>query len=377
MSITDDQLERLFALAAAEIDVPEGAQSRVLLAADDGPAPGVIDAVPRLHRPTRARSEHRAQLAAAVVVLLLVAGVVTLATRQGGGSTSSTSSAGAVEMGAPAQAAPPGSSTLPQAGAGAGATSTEGVTSGTDLQSRPGTASRGVPAPAAAPAPADGAQIVRTGSATLVPGKSGVPAALDAVRGLAQADGGYVAKDASTGSTFGVVTLRVPSDRFEALLPQLRRRGRLDALDTQAQDVTGSATDLAARIASLERARSTYLTILSTAKTVQETLSVQQRIDDLQTQLEQLQAQQKVLADSVAYASITVTVQEQAVTSPPVPVHHRSAVAQAWHDTAGRFTAGLRGLLGLAGPVALGLLVLGVAYPVGRLVRRQLRRARV
>ncbi len=150
-------------------------------------------------------------------------------------------------------------------------------------------------------------RIIKTGEVTLeVPD---VAKALARVRAMAVELGGYVGgSQAGTRDEAAILTLRIPSDRFEDAL------SRLHALDgdvvveaTSEQDVTSTVVDLEARIANLQASETQYRALLGQAVKVEDILAVQTRLDDVRGQIEQLQAQHKELTGLADLSTLTVT----------------------------------------------------------------------
>jgi hypothetical protein len=420
MTITDADLERLLTLAAAEYAVPEDGVEAVL-AAERLPRPPVVR-TPRTWLGTRITPRRLAIGIAVMAVLgVFIGGVVTTGpSKRTSSSSTSSGSRTALDNDLAARTGP---ESVP---ASAGFAAASGKYAPAPLPSAPVPAGQGVavPAPTVATAAAlaaapprgapqkvvagaataaqagsaahagssgatstvaadagttDSAKIVRTGQADLTVAKGAVPTARGRLEGLATSFGGYVSSETTTGGDdpSATVTLRVPGDRFATLVAEVQKIGKVDDLSTQAADVTAQYTDLSARIHALEAQRSTYLTLLAKASSIQETLAVQQRVDAVQTQLEQLQGQQKVLDDQTSFGSLAVTVVQEGqanVTTPPKP---RTGFAKAWHDAKHRFNGGVQGLVAASGPIAFIAVLALAAWALWLLVRRRWQRARV
>ena len=408
MTITDADLERLLTLAASEYAVPEDGVATVL-AAERAPAPPKVRTRPAWF------AQRRLAIGVAVLAVLgiFIGGVVTSGPSKHTSSAASGVSAqraaangtgpasmptvnasavpeaagpdtfaqgtigGTTASGTGGKLAPPGAVapavTAPEPMASAAAAPTEaalGALSGTSAGGAASAADAGI---------SDSAKIVRTGQADLTVAKGSVPAAQGKLEGLATALGGYVASEQTNGgdAPSATITLRVPGDRFAALVTQVQQIGKVAELSTQAADVTAQYTDLSARIHALETQRDTYLTLLAKATSIQETLAVQQRVDSVQTQLEQLQGQQKVLDDQTSYGSLSVTVTQEGqavITTLPKP---RTGFAKAWYDAKHRFNGGVQGLVAASGPIAFIALLALTAWVLWLLVRRRWQRARV
>lgn len=380
--VGERDLERLLAEAAASFPVPAGGPAGVLGAAAEGPGGEQLATLDR----HRARRPLLAAAAALVVLVGIGLGAAQLGGDTGGSSGSATSGLTSPQLAVSAVAGASAAGQAqalrdlagaPVAAGGVAATpAPAGATSGaagTSTKGFTGTTRAGGAAGGAAP------RVVQTGTVALTVAPGAVPATVARLEGAATGLGGFLAGSTSTetGATpGGTVTLRVPSDRFPALLTTVRGLGTVTTQTTAGRDVTADYADLGSRLTALKATRSTYLSILTTARTVQETLSVQQRIDDVQQQIEQLQGQQKVLADQSDLATLTVTVAQRqaAAVPPPAAPRERGPWSQALHDAGHTLVATAQGLVAASGGLLLALVVLGLCVLGTRSWRRSRRR---
>jgi len=222
-------------------------------------------------------------------------------------------------------------------------------------------------------------RIVKTGDLQLRVAKGAVQSTMSSLSRLATTQGGYVAEsntDANPTSPSGDITLRVPVAQFSDTVAKAEELGHVESLSTEAKDVTGKYVDLNARMHALQRARGTYLSILSRATTIGATLSVQQRIDDIQQQIDQLHGAIKLLGSQSSYSTLDVHVdQPNAIVL--TKVHHkRHGLAKAWHTSIHRFSRGIDAIVAAVGPLLLAVLLIALAYVVIRLGTRGYRRHR-
>ncbi|HVX69674.1 MAG TPA: DUF4349 domain-containing protein [Mycobacteriales bacterium] len=210
-------------------------------------------------------------------------------------------------------------------------------------------------------------RIVKTGNLTIRVPKLSVQDTARALTGLATAQGGYVSgSNASleTASPYAEVVLRIPVAHFQDAITAAEKLGqKVVSLTTSADDVTGKYVDLSAKKHALERTRSTYLTILSRARTIGATLAVQQRIDGVQQQIDQLHGQLKLLGSQSSYSTLTVDVVSD--TRAFAAVHQRDGIDKAWHDSWSRFDRGVNAIVGAIGPVVFAVLLLGLVGLIG------------
>ena len=157
----------------------------------------------------------------------------------------------------------------------------------------------------------DDARIIRTGTMDLQ--VSDVTAAVKAARAAILAMGGYVgASNAGTdGDTpFAEISYRVPSNRWEDALAELRVLGGLTTKvvseQTQAVEVTAQIVDLEARIRNLEASETALQGIAANATKISDVLEIQAQLTNVRGEIEQLKAQLKDLNDRASYATVSV-----------------------------------------------------------------------
>jgi hypothetical protein len=103
------------------------------------------------------------------------------------------------------------------------------------------------------------------------------------------------------------MTVRVPSDRYQEVLSQLRRLGeRVDSEASNASDVTEEYSDLQARLRNLEATETQMLQLLSQARNVNEILQVQDRLNSLRSEIERVKGRIALLDKLGDLATITV-----------------------------------------------------------------------
>lgn len=221
-----------------------------------------------------------------------------------------------------------------------------------------------------------GAKIVRTGSLQLEVKRGTFGDAVADLTSTATGVGGFVSASETSqlgDDPSGTITLRVPARQFDRLLSQIAKLGKVTAVTTGSQDVTGEYTDTAARIKALQDERDQISLVLSKAESIPDILAVRDRMSAVQSELEQLQGRKQVLDDQTSLSTITVSLSEQgrqhAITTAPTP--ERSGFSKVWHDAGDRFTGGARNIaLGAAAMAPWLLLGLG-AWLVGRVIWRR------
>jgi hypothetical protein len=182
-------------------------------------------------------------------------------------------------------------------------------------------------APGAIPAPAFGpATTAENGIPTLVtnPNRSLILTAnvsmktqdpwatADKARAIATGLGGDILAMSQTGqgeNRSALITVRVPSDRFDEALRQLKLLdGEVVTSNVDAKDVTDQFTDLQARLVAKQAEEQRYLQLFPQAKTVDETLKIDAALGNVRVQIEQLQGQLNLIKTRTEFSTITMAI---------------------------------------------------------------------
>ncbi|MDQ3996309.1 MAG: DUF4349 domain-containing protein [Gemmatimonadota bacterium] len=214
-----------------------------------------------------------------------------------------------------------------------------------------------------------GAMLIRRGQAVIE--VDSVQVGIARVRRLAQESGALVANTSvQTGreqQRSASLELRIPSDRFDAVVNGLSPIGKVESVSITAQDVGEEFVDLSARVANARRLEARLIQLLATrAGRLTDVLSVERELARVREEIERYEGRLRYLQAHVSVSSLTVVVHEP----PPVVASHpgENVIAEAFVEAWRRFvllTAGFIASLGVVIPVAaigLGVLVLGRRY---------------
>jgi len=152
-------------------------------------------------------------------------------------------------------------------------------------------------------------KIVKNGSLSLLV-KKAEEVASD-IRALAARLNGFISDsriyETSAGIKSGSVTLRIPADRFDEALTEIKKLAvKVESENINAQDVTEQFIDLEARLRNFKRQEEQYIEILKRANSVQNVLSVTQQLTSIRGQIEQIEGQLQYLSRQVDMSVITV-----------------------------------------------------------------------
>ncbi len=137
-------------------------------------------------------------------------------------------------------------------------------------------------------------------------------ATADKARAIANGLGGDILAMSQTGqgeNRSALITLRVPSDRFDEALRQLKLLdGEVLTSNVDAKDVTDQFTDLQARLVAKQAEEQRYLQLFPQAKTVDETLKIDAALGNVRVQIEQLQGQLNLIKNRTEFSTITMSI---------------------------------------------------------------------
>lgn len=152
---------------------------------------------------------------------------------------------------------------------------------------------------------------------------------IDTIANMAEGMGGFVVNSnlykVTTSSGLEVptanITVRVPAEKLETALDQIKalvENPRVDILseDVSGQDVTGEVTDLESRLRNLQAAEKQLLEILEEARRSEDVLATFRELTSVREQIEVIQGQIKYYRESASLSAIYVNLQAKEAVEP-------------------------------------------------------------
>ncbi|MCZ7473187.1 DUF4349 domain-containing protein [Micromonospora sp. WMMC273] len=191
------------------------------------------------------------------------------------------------------------------------------------------------------------------------------------------AAGGFVGADrrsSRAAEARAALTLRVPADRFTAVIDRLAGLGRQERREIRTEDVTEQVVDLDARIATQRARVESSRKLLARATSVDELVRLENEVGTRQADLAALEARKRRLADLTSLSTITVTFlgQDASTAEEEADLGFLAGLGGGW--TA--FLASARVLLTVLGAVLPFAVVIGVPLWLLLLGRRRVRARR-
>lgn len=137
------------------------------------------------------------------------------------------------------------------------------------------------------------------------------------IAAIAEKHGGFVviseskqneAVSQTVASTVVNVVVRVPAQKFEATIEEIRAvGGRVLYEKRTGQDVTEEYIDLEARIRTKKALESQFLEIMKQARKISDAMEVQSQLADVRTEIERLEGRRRFLENQSALSTINIT----------------------------------------------------------------------
>jgi len=208
--------------------------------------------------------------------------------------------------------------------------------------------------------------IIRTGTASVQ--VDSLELAIAAVQRIATALGGWVGNTSLSAGAYEVrsatIELKVPSARYDEALAGLRPIGKVETVNSTAEDVGEEFVDLSARTANARRLEERLVTLLATrAGKLEDVLNVERELARVREEIERYEGRLRYLKTRVATSTLTVTVHERAPLVSPTPGENilGEAFKDAWRNFV-RFVAAFIASLGTVIPVAVLLAIGALAW---------------
>jgi hypothetical protein len=207
--------------------------------------------------------------------------------------------------------------------------------------------------------------VIRTGQAFIEVEK--VDPAILRIRQLAAQVGGYITNSSVSGGRDQIrqatLELKIPAPRYDEAVSSLSTIGKLETVNTQAQDVGEEYVDVTARVTNARRLEERLISLLSnrTGK-LDEVLRVERELARVREEIERYEGRLRYLGARVATSTLTITVHEPSPLLGNNPGDNPivAALRRAWKNFVA-LIAGLIASLGILIPLAL----LGLAGWVG------------
>lgn len=227
-------------------------------------------------------------------------------------------------------------------------------------------AALGAPAQSAPLPPLPGlpSKVIKTASVEIKVSKDKFQIQFSKANVIAETLGGFIStsnvSETSGKISSGVITMRVPADKFQTAVARLKALGKVTAEEQSGQDVSREFVDLEARLRHAKAQEAFFLRLLDQSKTIADLVQVQQQLGNIQLQIEQLQGQLQFLKDQTDFSTITARIYEPGAKPGPI-----KGLGKAWRQAVDAAQSVLAGVVVAAGyvvPLALLAIIAVFAY---------------
>ncbi|MEI7512678.1 MAG: DUF4349 domain-containing protein [Candidatus Uhrbacteria bacterium] len=117
------------------------------------------------------------------------------------------------------------------------------------------------------------------------------------------------------------VTVRIPNDKFDEVRRAAKALASTVFVESEnSDDVTAQFVDLDARLNAAKAEEQQYLEILKKSGSIEDTLAVTEQLSRVRANIEQLQGQMRYMNDQTSYATLNITLTEEAKVEAPSTV---------------------------------------------------------
>jgi hypothetical protein len=160
-----------------------------------------------------------------------------------------------------------------------------------------------------------GPMLIRTGQASVE--IDSLEPAVVAVRRLAEQYGGYISNSqqqlGANQLRSATLEIKVPADRFDAMVNGLTPLGRVEYVNVSAQDVGEEFTDVTARVANARRLEQRLIELLATRTgKLSDVLEIERELARVREEIERMEGRLRYLKAHASMSTLSLTVHEKA-----------------------------------------------------------------
>lgn len=126
-----------------------------------------------------------------------------------------------------------------------------------------------------------------------------------------ESDSNYRWYDGESSGTRSVyITLRIPTDNFEAFMNDADGIGKVISRSRGVKNISRQYNDTTVQIEALEKQQERLLEMMDKAETIEDMIAVETRLTEVQSQLNSLKTYRQSMDTDVMYSTVTVSLQE-------------------------------------------------------------------
>jgi hypothetical protein len=165
-------------------------------------------------------------------------------------------------------------------------------------------------------------KIIKSAAVSIEVAKGTFEESMVKVSKTAELMGGYVSStesssDADGKLSSGRIIIRVPGEKFNTAIEDIKKAGELKSINISGQDVTQEYVDLESRLKNFEAQEKILLDLMNKSTNVKDSIEVQKELSNVQGEMEVIKGRMNYLDNLVGFSTIDVYIAEPAV-APPV-----------------------------------------------------------
>jgi len=129
--------------------------------------------------------------------------------------------------------------------------------------------------------------------------------------------GGYMANSSlnqyQNGKKYGTLVLKVPAGRFDELISETGKTGKVMSQNVSSNDITEEYVDLESRVKTQKELEQRLIKLLNEkASRLAEVIEVEEKLASVRQKIESIEGRMKLLKSQSDFSTLTVTLSEQA-----------------------------------------------------------------
>ena len=164
-------------------------------------------------------------------------------------------------------------------------------------------------------------KIIKSAAVSIEVAKGTFEESMAKVTKTAETLGGYVSttesySDEDGNLTSGRVIIRVPGEKFNTAIDDIKKAGELKSISITGQDVTQEYVDLESRLKNFEAQEKILLDLMNKSTNVADSIEVQRELSNVQGEMEVIKGRMNYLDNLVGFSTIDAYIAEPAVVPP-------------------------------------------------------------
>jgi len=138
---------------------------------------------------------------------------------------------------------------------------------------------------------------------------------------IAERNGGFVSNTESYSNpegniSSGRIVIRVPGEKFNSVVEEIKKVGDVKAISISGQDVTQEYVDLESRLRNYEAQEKVLLDLMAKSTDVSDSIEVQKELSNVQGEIEVIKGRMNYLDNMVSLSTIDINLYEPEIAAP-------------------------------------------------------------